>query len=476
MKIGFDLSLEQVQKMVMTPELIQAIQILQFNTQDLEHYVQEQLLENPVLERAPDHREDRKESADPQWEEKEERRPETDKGDTVDWKEIIRQKQYDDISYGHNNYRAEDSEDHSFEGYVASEQTLIDHLLPQLHMVTKDEHLLAAGEYIIENLNDNGYLTVPLEEVADATNECMDVAEQAISLIQDMDPIGVGARDIRECIMIQLDALGILTPEYEILVNEYFEDLGTNRIAPIAKAIGLPKAEVQQMVDIIRTLEPKPGREYISSSGTRYIVPDVFVDKIEGDYVVRTNDGSVPQLSVSSYYSGLLERAEGDEELSSYLSDRINSAVWLIKSINQRKQTIHNVASEVVKYQEDFFEKGAKHMKPMTLKIIADKLGVHESTVSRSINGKYMQSPLGVFEIRHFFSSGVQGDGGDDISSSSVKEFIRELVDGEDPAKPYSDQDMVGLLKKKGINISRRTIAKYRDEINIPSSSRRRRY
>ena len=474
MKMGFDLTIEQVQKMVMTPELIQAIQILQFNIQDLENYVQEQLLENPVLEKE-ERTEEKKEPADPQWEENSEQTASRDK-DEVDWKEIIRQKQYDDISYGHNNYKAEDTEDHSFEGFVASEQTLIDHLMPQLHLMTKDEHLIAAGEYIIENLNDNGYLTVPLDEVADATNECLDVSEQALSLVQDMDPVGVGARNIQECILIQLKNLGILTPEYETLVNDYFEDLGTNRIAPIAKAIGLPKADVQQMVDIIRTLEPKPGREYISSSGTRYIVPDVFVDKIEGEYVVRTNEGSVPHLSVSSYYSSLLNKAEGDEELSSYLSDRINSAVWLIKSINQRKQTIYNVVSEVVKYQEDFFEKGTKYMKPMTLRVIADRLGVHESTVSRSINGKYMQSPLGVFEIRHFFSSGVQGDGGDDISSSSVKEFIKELVDAEDPAKPLSDQEMVGLLKEKGINISRRTIAKYRDEIGIPSSSRRRRY
>jgi RNA polymerase sigma-54 factor len=200
------------------------------------------------------------------------------------------------------------------------------------------------------------------------------------------------------------------------------------------------------------------------------------VDKVEGQFVVHTNEGSVPHLSVSSYYSELLNKAENDEELSSYLSDRINSAVWLIKSINQRKQTIYNVVSEVVKYQQDFFEKGPKYMKPMTLRVIADKLGVHESTVSRSINGKYMQCPLGVYEIRYFFSSGVQGDSGDDISSSSVKEFIKELVDGEDPAKPLSDQEMVGLLKEKGINISRRTIAKYRDEIGIPSSSRRRRY
>ena len=252
--------------------------------------------------------------------------------------------------------------------------------------------------------------------------------------------------------------------------------MGANRVSVIAKAVGLPKSDIQNMIDVIRSLEPKPGREFISSSSTRYITPDIFVEKIEGKYVVMTNEGSVPHLSVSSYYSSLLQQAENDEELSTYLSDKINSAIWLIKSINQRKETIYNVVSEVVKYQEEFFEKGNKYMKPLTLKVIAEKLGIHESTVSRAINGKYMQSPRGVFEIRYFFSSGVQGSSGDDISSNSVKAFIKELVDEEDSTKPLSDQDMVGLLKKKGINISRRTVAKYRDEMHIPSSSRRRRY
>ncbi len=473
MKMGFDLTIEQSQSLVMTPELIQAIQILQYNTQELDAYVEEQVLTNPVLEKNAEQSEPSEEhDVDSQWEEKEVQTKDND----IDWKEIIRQRQYDDISYGKDNYKAEDGEEHSYEAYVASEETLVDYLMFQIQVATKDEHLLNAGEFIIEALDDNGYLTVSLDEVASCTGETEETVEEALELVQSLDPIGVGARNIRECIIIQLRQMGVLNDAYEKVVNDYFEDLGANRVSVIAKAVGLPKSDIQNMIDVIRSLEPKPGREFISSSSTRYITPDIFVEKIEGKYVVMTNEGSVPHLSVSSYYSSLLQQAENDEELSTYLSDKINSAIWLIKSINQRKETIYNVVSEVVKYQEEFFEKGNKYMKPLTLKVIAEKLGIHESTVSRAINGKYMQSPRGVFEIRYFFSSGVQGSSGDDISSNSVKAFIKELVDEEDSTKPLSDQDMVGLLKKKGINISRRTVAKYRDEMHIPSSSRRRRY
>ena len=476
--LGFDLTIEQTQKLVMTPELIQAIKILQFNTQELDAFVEEQLLVNPVIEKEPESGEDaagKEQEKDPLWEEPDDGK-EASGDKEIDWKEIIRQKQYDDISYGKDNYRADPEEDHSYESYVASEETLADYLMFQLQVATDREEVLKAGEYIIEALDDNGYLGMPLEEVAQESGTCMKAAEKALRLIQAMDPMGVGARDIRECITIQLKQMGLYNDEFATIIQDYFEDIGTNRIGPISKALGLSKQEVQAMLDMIRTLEPKPGREYISSSDTRYITPDVFVEKIAGVYTVVTNEGSLPQLTISSYYSSLLNQAENDEELSEYLQDKINSALWLIKSINQRKSTIYNVVSEVVKYQEEFFEKGPKYMKPLTLHVIADRLGIHESTVSRSINGKYMQSPRGMFEIKHFFSSGVQGSDGDDISSNSVKEFIRELVAGEDQSKPLSDQEMVGLLKDRGISISRRTVAKYRDELNIPSSSKRRRY
>ena len=228
--------------------------------------------------------------------------------------------------------------------------------------------------------------------------------------------------------------------------------------------------------DRIRTLEPKPGRLFSSGEAIRYVVPDIFVEKVNDEYVVTNNDTSVPKLMVSSYYNKLTAEASKDEELNKYLNDRFNAAVWLIRSIEQRKQTIYNVADAVVKYQQEFFDKGEKFLKTLTLKQIADEIGVHESTVSRSINGKYMQSPRGVFEMKYFFYSGVTGGDGGGASSNSVKSIIKEIISGEDQRKPYSDQDMVAILKEKGIDLSRRTVAKYREGMNILSSSKRRRF
>jgi RNA polymerase sigma-54 factor len=230
------------------------------------------------------------------------------------------------------------------------------------------------------------------------------------------------------------------------------------------------------MADLIRSLEPKPGREFSCQTSTRYIVPDVLVEKVEGEYVVTVNESSTPRLTLSSYYQKLMKQSDEDENLSKFLSGRYNSAIWLIKSIEQRKQTIYNVVRAVVRYQKDFFDLGTKYMKPLTLKQIAEEVGIHESTVSRSINGKYMQTPRGVYEIRYFFSSGVADDKGEGISSSSIKEFIKEMINSEDPASPLSDQEMVAMLAEKGIELSRRTVAKYRDELKIPSSSKRKRY
>ena len=231
-----------------------------------------------------------------------------------------------------------------------------------------------------------------------------------------------------------------------------------------------------RIADEIRTLDPKPGRAFASRDETRYITPDVFVEKEDGEYHVIINEGSVPRLMVSSYYRQVLRESANDRSLAEYLNDRINTANWLIKSIEQRKQTIYNVVSAVVRYQRDFFEYGPKHIKPMTLKQIAEEVGIHESTVSRSINGKYMQSPRGVFEIKYFFTSGVSADGGEGMSSNAVKSIIREMVEQEDSKKPCSDQYMADRMQADGINISRRTVAKYREEMGIPSSQKRKRY
>lgn len=462
-KLGFDLTIEQSQKLVMTPELIQAIQILQFNTQELDAFVQEQLLVNPVLEQ------DQSEPANPEAETSEKER------EKLDWKEFIRNGSYDDISY--RGYRDKDEErPDSFERYVTNEVTLPEHLMFQYQFATVDKGCRRVGKYIIESLDENGYMTSTVEEISRATGVREEKVGEALDIIHGFDPAGVGARDLSECLQLQLAARKELTPQMEEIITHHLEDIANNRLSAVARDTGMTVLQVQEAADVIRTLEPKPGRQFASQMETKYVIPDVIVEKIDNEYVVIINESSTPHLTISSYYRSLLGKAEKDQQLADYLSERVSSANWLIKSIEQRKQTIYNVVSAVVKYQKDFFDLGSKHLRTLTLKDIAEELGIHESTVSRSISGKYLQCPRGVYEIKYFFSAGVSDEVGEGVSSNSIKEFIKEIVEGEDRHKPYSDQAMVSILKDKGFNISRRTVAKYRDELGILSSSKRKRY
>ena len=463
MKIGYEQTIEQSQKLVMTPDLIQAIRILQYNTNELEEYVQEELLTNPVMELIAD-----------------------------------RMTNYREPGSFRSNTSSLDSDDNSdfpMEKYAAAKkETLGEHLLFQLETSDIHSKCKERGRYIIESLDDNGYLTMGIEEIARNLDSSEDRVQKTIDVIQGFDPIGVCARDLRECLLIQLDALlcelsqncenkKVLEDYYwtEEVVKHHLEDLAHNRIPQIAKQLGITIEKVQEIGDIIRTLEPKPGRQFVGDQDQRYIVPDILVEKIDGKYVVTVIENSAPKLMIGSYYGKLMEEAEKDQELAKYLSKKLNSAIWLIRSIEQRKQTIFNVANAIVNYQQDFLDEGTKGLRILTLKQIAEEVDVHESTVSRSINGKYMETPRGVFELKYFFKSGVAKNdcmpGADDsISSMGVKSFIKELIEGEDTKTPLSDQSMVCALAESGIEISRRTVAKYRDEMGILSSSRRRRY
>lgn len=466
MKIGYGLTIEQSQKLVMTPELIQAIQILQFNTQELESYVQEQLLTNPVLENEV-----------PSEPVKVEKIVEQLKEDTSEkeFQEKIVEQGYDDISYKQYEHKAETAE-YSYEQYTSAEITLPEHLMFQLQFAPIKKGCKEIGKYIVESLDDNGYMTLTVEEIAKVFQTSTENVDLVLKAIQSFEPSGVGARNLKECLLIQLRNRGEVKKEVEAVITDYLEDIASNRLHVISKELGISTKEVQDIGDLIRSLEPKPGREFATQASTRYIVPDVLVEKIDDDYVVTVNETSSPRLSISPYYQKLMNESGEDANLSKFLSGRFNSAVWLIKSIEQRKQTIYNVVKAVVKYQKDFFDYGSKHLKTLTLKQIAEDVGIHESTVSRSINGKYMQTPRGVFEIKYFFTSGVADEKGGGISSSSIKTFIKEIISQENQASPYSDQDMVALLGEKGIELSRRTVAKYRDELKIPSSSKRKRY
>ena len=472
MKLGYDLTIEQTQKLTMTPELIQAIQILQFNTQELDEFVQDELMQNPVLE------------FDKTFDEK--NRDEVSKSEEMDVKaceqadidlrEKVKEAEYDDISYKQWEYSRDKDEDYSFEQFVSKEETLEDSLLLQLTFSSLKGEDLKIGRFLVEAIDDNGYLTVTTEEVAKVFQVEVEKVEEVLDIIQTFEPSGVGARDLKECLIIQLAARGLLEDTVEYIILHHLEDLGENKLNKVAKALGLPIGQVQMVCDLIRSLEPKPGRSFASGSNVKYITPEVTVEKIDGEYQVITNEYSAPRLMVSPYYTNLARSALDDMELNKYLNEKYNAAIWLIKSIEQRKQTIFNVVDAVIKHQKDFLDHGTKYLKTLTLKQVADDLGIHESTVSRAINGKYMQTPRGVFEIKYFFSSGVTGSDGEGVSSNSIKSMIKDIIDGEDPKNPYSDQDMVKLLSDRGIEISRRTVAKYREGLNILSSSKRRRY
>ena len=448
MKLGYDLTIEQTQKLALTPELIQAIQILQFSNQELDSYVQEQVLINPVIETAGEKPAEEFELPDP------ERVTDSYRGE----------------------YRREEKQQYPYEQHAANDVTLVEHLMFQLQFAPLCEAQRKTGKHIIESLDDNGYLTQSRQELAAGLGLEPGEIEKVLDVIHTFDPAGVGAEDLSECLIVQLAAQDRLTELKQRVISDFLEDMASNRLAVIAKKLGADTEQIQKIADEIRTLDPKPGRAFASQDETRYITPDVFVEKEDGEYHVIINEGSVPHLMVSSYYRQVLRESANDRNLAEYLNDRINTANWLIKSIEQRKQTIYNVVSAVVRHQRDFFEYGPKHIKPMTLRQIAEDVGIHESTVSRSINGKYMQSPRGVFEIKYFFTSGVSAGGGEGMSSNAVKSIIREMVEKEDSKKPCSDQYMADRMQADGINISRRTVAKYREEMGIPSSQKRKRY
>ena len=472
MKLGYDLTIEQTQKLTMTPELIQAIQILQFNTQELDEFVQEELMQNPVLE-FDRNSEDRAREEVTRTEELDAKACEKD---DFDLREKIKEAEYDDISYKQWEYSRDSESEYSYEQFVSKDETLEDSLLLQLTFSSLKGDDLKIGRFLVEAIDDNGYLTMSAEEAARALGTDLDKVEEVLDVIQTFEPAGVGARSLKECLIIQLAAKGLLDDTVEYIIMNHLEDLGENKLSRVAKVLGLPVTQIQMVCDLIRSLEPKPGRCFSSGNSVKYITPDVTVEKIDGSYQVITNEYSVPRLMVSPYYSNLARAAVDDAELNKYLNENYNAALWLIKSIEQRKNTIFNVVDAVIRHQKDFLDNGNQHMHTLTLKQVADDLGIHESTVSRAINGKYMQTPRGVFEIKYFFSSGVPGSDGEGVSSNSIKSMIKEIIDSEDPKNPYSDQDMVAMLSERGIEISRRTVAKYREGLNILSSSKRRRY
>lgn len=456
MRLNYDLTLEQSQKLIMTPELRQAIQLLQYTSLELNSYLKREMEENPLLElEGPS---DDSQSMETLKDEKD-----------IDWKEFL--ESYDDISYRSEVDR--NRKEYSFENFVSYTPSLKDYLIEQLNMISLDSAEYRIADYIIQNINSNGYLDSTVVEMASQLQVSEEEVEAVLTVIQSFEPYGVGARSLKECLLIQVrDEKDFLIKR---VISDHLEDIASNKIASIAKDLDITIQKAQEYVDFIKCLEPKPGRTFRGDGDdTRYITPDASIEEIDGEYVIFINDVTGPRLNINQYYKSLLKDG-GDVETTEFLQEKLNSAMWLIKSIEQRRQTLYKVVESILKYQKEFLIHGDKRLVPLTLKDVAEDIEMHESTISRATSGKYVQTPRGVFELKYFFTTGLSGKSGE-VSATSVKSIIKGIIDSEDQKKPLSDQVISNILKERGMEVSRRTVAKYRDELKIPSSSRRRRF
>ena len=461
-KAELELRPKLVQRLRLAPQIRQTLGLLPLSNIELASLIRKELEANPLLEEREET--PKVEKVAPSREE--------EKGATSDWVEYL--EDYDRGVYPTQERR----EPFPIEKVVAQKPTLSEHLLRQLRLSTSDRMALKIGEQIIGNLDRNGYLKVPLAEIAKAFKVREKEVAEALSLIQTFDPVGVGARDVKECLLIQIRHRKLKKPLVFKIIKEYLEDLGERRYEKIAKSLGVKIKEVQEAADFISTLEPKPGRSFGEESA-QAVTPDIILTRVGREYVIALNNEGLPQLQISPLYKKMLAKGRRiKKEEREYIRNRLNAAIGLIKAIEQRERTIYKITERIVKLERDFLEKGIDYLKPLTLKRVAQDVGMHESTVSRATSNKYIQTPQGVFELKHFFTSGfgpsVEGGW---TSSRSIKEAIKDQIGSEDSKKPLSDQKIANILTANlGINIARRTVAKYREEMRILPSHQRRRY
>ena len=496
---GLQLSTRLTQSMVLAPQLQQSLALLQAPTLELKALVEQELQQNPVLEEIdPGDTELREKSAaddsdtpatpdlaEPPEDLKFDSLTEKNSAEPVDDFQVefdklvqLDQEWRDHFSQTNASIRqsTEDEERRQFMfDSLTADTSLAQILMDQTREADFSAEQRAIAELIIGNIDDYGYLKATVEELAVLTNLSAEKISEVLKAIQSFVPPGVGALDLRECLMLQLERGGKTDSlEYRI-VRDFMDALGKRRIPEIARGTSCEIEEVQTALGRIGRLEPRPGRAFLPNAD-QYVLPEVFVQKTGSDFVVTTNDEHIPHLRISNIYKDLMSQGENSAEVKNYIREKIRAGKFLIKSLHQRQQTILNIAKEIVKRQREFFEKGVAHLKPMTMAQVADVVGVHETTVSRAVSSKYMQTPQGVFEMKFFFTAGLQTTTGNGVSNTSVKDMIAEIFKTEDSAKPLSDQEVVKMLGEKGITIARRTVAKYRDELNILPSNLRKVY
>jgi len=477
------LSLKLSQRLVMTPSLQQAIKLLQMSKLELEEVLTQEMVENPLLEEdqeqeeappAEETREAAPEAPAPTPTTPTETPPETKERDSFE--EIDFDSYFEDyLDSAYNPRQYEETEAVPLENTLSTAPGLTEYLTWQLSMSDAPPAVREIATYLIGNLDEDGYLRVSREEIrAAGFSEDKDV-EAALALVRSFDPPGVGASDLPDCLMLQIRALGIANPLIEKIITEHWPEFLNRQFAPLARTLGVGMSQLQAVVEIIKNLEPKPGRKY-STERTIYVEPDVAVRKIGDEYVIQLNEDGLPKLRISAAYRRMLRSGNGaiGDEAAAYLKDKMRAAVWLIKSLDQRQRTIYKVADSIVRHQRAFLDHGIEHLRPLVLRDVANDIGMHESTVSRVVSNKYMHTPRGLFLMKYFFHSGIDSDTGEDISSLTVKKKIQSYIEAEDPRKPLSDSKIMKILNDEGINIARRTVAKYRDELNIPSSTDRK--
>jgi len=476
------LSLRQSQRVVMTPLLQQAIQLLQLSTLELQEVVQQELLENPMLEEVtPDTPEttDGPATADtppaPTVEPITAETPPTTERQTdelpFDFTAVM--SAADDDHEERSLVSQEDREDLPFENVIRTQISLADHLDEQLRFATEDATVRRIGAEIIGNLDEDGYLRAELEEIAQRCAVSADEVAKVVELVQGFDPPGVAARSIQECLLLQLRRDPLPDPVSVEIIEAHFDDLSRRRYQDIARAVKLPLDRIMESVEEIMGLEPKPGRRF-GGNDSRYIVPDVFVYKLGTEYTVVLNEDGIPRLRVNGLYRSLLRTPGSGDEAKQYVEQKLRSALWLIKSVDQRQRTLRKVTQSIVKFQRDFLDRGLSHLRPLSLRDVGEDIGMHESTISRVTTNKYVETPQGLFELKYFFHSGIASGDGEMVSSVSVKKMIQDILAAEDPAKPQSDQEVAQALQKRGLTIARRTVAKYREELGILPSHQRR--
>lgn len=461
MLMDFNLNLTQEQKLIMTQQMQLSIKLLQMSTYDLREYIEKEFSENPVLEAQY---EDTKEVSKEQ--------------DRLEYKELVKYLESD--NYGSQSYGEYDEEGISPFTFISKPESLTDYLEGQILELPIDEYMRSVCSYMVECLDQKGYLDIKKEELMNELDCSEETFNRALIVIQNLEPAGIGARDLKECLEIQLERKGENDPIVKEIIDNHLDDLADNRYQVIAKDLDITPKKAQDYGDLIKTLEPKPSRGFYTGDEVGFIISDAEIRKIDGEFFILMKDGVLPMLSVNPLYKDILKDSTNDKEATEYVKEKIDKAMFLIKSIEQRKSTLHKVLQKILEKQKDYFEKGEKYLKPMTLKEIAEKLEMHESTISRAIRDKYILTSMGTIKIKDLFVNSIsnkeKSDGEEDVTVINIKKVLEEVIKEEDKRKPLSDQAISEILKEKGMAISRRTVAKYREELGIKSSSKRKRF